>query len=355
MTNLIDERDERTKRRKKDKAEWDSEIDLSLKQDKKMLSVTKELSTSTIRLLDEGAIVGDGFLDFFIKRGTLEKYLNGENEYLDNLPEDFIGSVNLGHFDFATFPFIIGDFTKDDLSLVDIGDNRQGLDVKLNLDDESVFVKELARQPYDIAISSEFYYHADEEASEEYGFLVIDEVLITAYALVGEPGNVNSDGLELGGQEMNDEKMTEVLDEQIEEIAEEEKAEETIEATEEEVIEEVAEEVEDEVEAVDEVEESEVEETIEEDSEEDKAEENLESVAEAFEELQKENEELKEKCEALKKDNRSLQKKLKTKNEEIEKFTNKFKGLSVSLGLKEEKEEVKQEALYKGSNGIGEL
>lgn len=356
--NLIDERDERTKRRKKDKQEFDSQIDLSFDKEKKTLSVTNEIKTDEIRLLDEGAIVGDGYLDFYIKKGTLAKYLNGKNEYLDNLPDDFIGSVNLGHLDFPTFPFIIGDFTKDNLNLVDIGDGRQGLNVELNLDTESVFVKELARQPYDIAISSEFYYHVDEEATEEYGFEVIDEVLIVAYALVGEPGNVNSDGLELkGGKEMSEDMKKEILDEEIKEEATETVEETKEEAEEVEETEEVKEEIADDTEEVKaEVEENQAEETDEEVSEEGEKEENLEVVAEAVEKLQAENKEMQEKLEALKKDNRRLQKKLEAKNEEIDKFTNKFKGLSVSLGLKEEKkEEVKEESLYKTGNGIGEL
>ena len=202
MNDLIKQRDERTERRKKYKKKVDSMFNLSYKDDEKMsLSMNiKKLSDTTIRLLDEGAIVGDEYIDFIIKKGTLQKYMDGRNEYLPNLEEGFVGSVNLGHMDFATFPFIIGEWTKADLSLVDIDDERKGLDVNLRLDSESMFVKELERQPYDIGISSEFYYHVDWDSTDAIGYLVIDEVYIFAYGLVGECGNVNSSGLELKGE-----------------------------------------------------------------------------------------------------------------------------------------------------------
>ena len=124
MNDLIKQRDERTERRKKYKKKVDSMFNLSYKDDEKMsLSMNiKKLSDTTIRLLDEGAIVGDEYIDFIIKKGTLQKYMDGRNEYLPNLEEGFVGSVNLGHMDFATFPFIIGEWTKADLSLVDIDD-----------------------------------------------------------------------------------------------------------------------------------------------------------------------------------------------------------------------------------------
>lgn len=350
MTTLIDEREKRTKRRKDFKKRIDGMIDLSCDTEKKTLSVTSTIKGNKIRLLDEGAVVGGGeYVDFFIKKGTLEKFLAGENEYLDNIDDEYLGHVNLGHLDFATFPFILGEFKLDDMELVEIENERHGLDIEVRLDEESVFVKELARQPYDIAVSGEFYYHEDRESSEDLGFLVVDEVLITAYGLVGEPGNVNSDGLNLnGGNKVEKEIKQEVLEE---EILEEEK--------ELDITEEIEDDKED-IEEVDgeEVKDEEVEEKDEEvaDEEADDEEGGMLAINEVFEEMQKVNAELTSKVEALEKKVTKLQRKLKAKNEEIDKFAEKFSGISVSLGLtSEDKKEEKNEVTspYRSGDGVG--
>lgn len=375
MTTLIDERDERTKERKKIKKRMDEIIGLSSdKSHKAMLSMSvNKLADKTIRLLDEGYI-DNGFV---IKKGAMEKFLNGENEKVRgwewveddwrptevlNIEDDFVGSVNLGHMDFATFPFIIGEWNREDLSLVDIGNDRKAIDVALHLDEDSVFVKELKRQPYDIGVSAEFWANENEEDTEALSELlgtympVYDEIYIFAYGLVGECGNVNSSGLELsGGTTVENKKIEEILEEsEVDEILEEELAEEPV--KEEEAIEEA------EVEEVEEVEDEEVEgEEVEEDEEaEDEEvedeEDGMETINEAFEKLQSDNAELSSKVEALEKKVSKLQRKLKAKNDEIDKFAEKFSGVAVSLGLTEEKkEEVKEAPIYKGDNGIGEL
>lgn len=386
--NIIDERDERTKERKKIKKRMDELIGLTKdvdelveltkdKPNKVMCAMTiNKLADSSIRLLDEGYI-DNGFV---IKKGAMEKFLEGKNEkvrgwkMLDgewtmtdvlNLEDDFVGSVNLGHMDFATFPFIIGSWTKEDLSLVDIENDRKAIDVDIHLDEDSVFVKELKRQPYDIGVSAEFWAHENEKDTEELSELfgeympVYDEIYIFAYGLVGECGNVNSSGLELnGGETVEKTKIEELLEsETVEELKEEtveelEVEEEKLDAeTEEEAIEEV-EEVEDE-----EVEGEEVEEDEEaEDEEVEDEEDGMEAIEEAFEKLQSDNAELSSKVEALEKKVTKLQRKLKAKNDEIDKFAEKFSGVAVSLGLTEEKkEEVAEKPLYKSGDGIGEL
>lgn len=219
MSNdLIEKRNERTKKRKQVKRKMDSIIGLSFHdKDKRVMSVSadlKKLSDSKARLIDEGYI-DNGFV---IKKGTLEKYINGKNQYVRgwefngekweqtkvlNLTSDFVGTVNLGHMDFSVMPFILGKWTKDDLTLVDTENDRQALDVTLHLDEESVFIKELKRQEHDIGISAEFWVHQNDEdtrsLSELLGYYmpVFDEIYIFAYGLVGECGNVNSSGLEL--------------------------------------------------------------------------------------------------------------------------------------------------------------
>lgn len=388
MNDLIKERDERTERRKKYKKKVDSMFNLSYRDEEKMaLSVNiKKLSDTRIRLLDEGAIVGDDYIDFIIKKGTLEKFMNGENQFLPNLTDDFVGSVNLGHMDFATFPFIIGEWTKNDLALVDIDDERKGIDVELRLDTESMFVKELERQPYDIGISSEFYYHVDWDSTDAVGYLVVDEVYIFAYGLVGECGNVNSSGLELKG----DFKMTK---EQLEELKakmetpEPEEAELSAEVQEEEPIAEeaISEEVEEEIsnENIDESEpveelsaeeesEAEVEEaelTVSEEAEGEEVDEAELSVSEEAEdeeatyedveafinELQEQVASLSAENAELKKTNNRLQKKLKAEKASKDEFISKFGSVAKTLGVSEkEAPERDKVSDYVFGDGIGE-
>lgn len=386
MNDLIKQRDERTERRKKYKKKVDSMFNLSYKDDEKMsLSMNiKKLSDTTIRLLDEGAIVGDEYIDFIIKKGTLQKYMDGRNEYLPNLEEGFVGSVNLGHMDFATFPFIIGEWTKADLSLVEIDDERKGLDVNLRLDSESMFVKELERQPYDIGISSEFYYHVDWESTDAIGYLVIDEVYIFAYGLVGECGNVNSSGLELKGESnMTKEQLEELKAkmetpeteaEETELSAEVEVEEETIEeaelnadeasedTTEEEPVEELSAEEEVPAEDVDGEaelsvsEEAEGEEVDEEVSEEAESEEATYEDVEAFiSELQEQVASLSAENAELKKTNNRLQKKLKAEKSKKDEFVSKFASVAKTMGVSEtETHEQSKVTDYVYGDGIGE-
>lgn len=378
-SNLIEERDERTRRRKKIKRKMDSIIGLSyngqVDKEKNAMSLsvnTAKLADKSIRLLDEGYF-DQGFV---IKKGTLEKYLNGENQYVRgwewtdngwettavlNLTDDFVGTVNIGHMDFATFPFIVGEWDRVDLSLVNIGNDRVGIDVALRLDKKSIFVKELARQPYDIGISSEFWYHINQEdteaLSETLGTYtpVIDEVFIFAYGLVGECGNVNSSGLELKGVDMKErEKMLDIelngTEEAIEELNE---IEENIEtqstdenseiATEEESNEAVNDNSADDAEE-DDIDESDEEDPAEEDDveeaedEEDLGDENeIEETDELTEalsfirELKAENAELKNTVAELKKSNRRKDKKLSAEKEAKAKFLEATKELSIEL------------------------
>jgi len=430
MSNdLIEKRDERTRNRKKVKRKMDSIIGLSYHdEDKGIMS----LSADAIKLADNKArLIDEGYIDngFVIKKGTLEKFLNGQNQYVRgwefdgehykqtevlNLTSDFVGTVNLGHMDFATMPFILGSWTKDDLTLVDVENDRKALDVTLHLDEDSMFVKELKRQPYDIGISAEFWVHENEEDTEKlsetlgYYLPVFDEIYIFAYGLVGECGNVNSSGLELKKEtEMPNEKKTNIEDIELGMVGEEEKvAEEPTELevdveteaieteivldaeteteippTEEDSAEETAEEAETEEdseaseeeseeaeEAEEEVEEAEVEEVEDEESADDEDEsdeddpltETLASLQRQIETLTNTVNELTEQNVALKKSNRKLSNKLQNEKSKKEAFIENVKGLSVALlpneDKKEEpkKEKVNHSAYYNG-DGIGEL
>jgi len=430
MSNdLIEKRDERTRNRKKVKRKMDSIIGLSYHdEDKKVMSLSAEaiaLADNKARLIDEGYI-DNGFV---IKKGTLEKFLNGQNQYVRgwefdgehykqtevlNLTSDFVGTVNLGHMDFATMPFILGTWTKADLTLVDVENDRKALDVQLHLDEDSMFIKELKRQNHDIGISAEFWVHENvedtEALSETLGYYlpVFDEVYIFAYGLVGECGNVNSSGLELKKEtEMPNEKKTNIEDIELGMVGEnEEQAEEPTELeveveteaieteveldaeteteippTEEESVEETAEEAETEEdseaseeeseeaeEAEEEVEEAEVEEVEDEESDDDEDDsdeddpltETLASLQRQIETLTNTVNELTEQNVALKKTNRKLSNKLQNERSKKEAFIENVKGLSVALLPNEEKkEEAKKEKVtdhaYYNGDGIGEL
>lgn len=435
MSDLIEKRDERTRKRKAVKRKMDSVIGLSANDTDKhhAMSLSVEpikLADKTIRLLDEGYI-DNGFV---IKKGTMEKYLNGQNQYVRgwefdgeewsqtevlNLTDDFVGTVNIGHQEFSVFPFLVGEFTKKDLSLVETENERHGIDVRLNLDEDSIFIKELQRKPYDIGVSAEFWYHINEADTESlsemlgYYMPVIDEIFIFAYGLVGECGNVNSSGLELAKE--NTMPITETIKDGIEavkEIAEEAVAEVSEEPTEAEELEvsveteaietdvvAVEEETKDlphikeldaeteteipptekesteseEAEAAEaEDEEQEVEEAVveevSEDNEEDEEDESEEDdpLAETLASLQKQIEtltntvnELTEQNVALKKSNRKLSNKLQAERDKKDEFIKNVKGLSVQLLPNEEKKEEPQKdptnRAYYNGDGISEL
>lgn len=408
MSDLIEKRDERTRKRKRMKRKMDSIIGLSFHdKEKKVMSLTVEpqkLADSKARLIDEGYI-DNGFV---IKKGTLEKYLNGENQYVRgwefdgeewhqtevlNLNSDFVGTVNLGHMDFSVMPFILGEWTKDDLTLVDIENDRKALDVNLHLDEDSVFIKELKRQSHDIGISAEFWVHQNDEDTENlsetlgYYLPVFDEIYIFAYGLVGECGNVNSSGLELKGEPMEDVKdiiLEEPKDEEMELGVEEielptNEPQETIEETAEEAVaetednepaeDEVADEAEEEAEEEsEEGEEAEVEEAVEDGDEDDgdEAEETDEEELSIVNELREQIQtltnriaELEEANAKLKKTNRKLSSKHQSELDKKQKFIETLKGLSVELLPDEDKKPKEEKIKVMDRNyvrdGIGEI
>lgn len=346
---LIDERDKRTFKRKSAKKSFDARYTLSVKD------------SPTVRLLDEGAIVdANGNLDFYIKKGTLEKYYNA-------LDPSFVGTINFGHHDFATFPVILGTWTKEDLSLVDIGNGRKGLDVKVNLYEENPLVIALKQMPYTLGVSSEFYYSIDEDATKEYGFLVVDDLNIDAFAIVGEAGNVGSSGLKLNakGKEMNLKELLTTLNSEGEVNLDKlnraldkiiDKKEEAVEETEEtkEETEEETEETEEETkeESVEETEESEETKETEEESEETEESEESEETEEESEtvaNLSARVDAIMESLNALKKERDELREELNAKIKAEAEFTTKFKNLTVSLS-----DEHKEEDTVFYTDGIGE-
>lgn len=338
--NIIDERNTRTVYRKLKKKEYDEVMKLSVGQ------------TEKVRLLDEGMVVdASGNPLFYIKKGVLRAYL-------DTLPDDYVGTINLGHMDFATFPFILGTWRKSDLSLVDIGDGRQALYVDLHLDEESSIVKELRRQDFTLCVSAEFTFHVDERNSKKFGLEILDKIFIRNFAIVGEAGNVNSSDIRLqGGEGMTMKELTAAIETaetpNLEEVnkkldalleAEHEAAEEpVVEETpaEEEKVEEPAEEPA--------AEEAAAEEVAEEPAEEEQ-EEALSAITSVMENLAKENAELRAQ-------NEKLTAKLAARDKAEQDFLERFKKLNVSVSSTEsvtvEVEEPTIQNVF--TDGIGEI
>lgn len=347
--NIIDERDTRTIHRKIRKKEYDNIMTLAITE-----------SGQRVRLLDEGAVVmADGSIDFYIKKGVIRKYY-------DSLDDTYEGSINLGHMPFAQFPILLGKWKKKDLQIVDIGDGREALDVYLRLDDENSLVQDLHRADYDIAVSAEFTYKPDEEASQKWGFLVVDEIFITDFAIVGEPGNVNSAGIKLkGGPKVTLNELSELIENEKQKhldvsegtvtlfpegISEEEAdklEEEVTEVASETVSEEVSEEAEEVTEEAEEVSEEAPEEAEEASDEvpQEEVEDGLRKMASAIEELVAQNKALSDKVE-------ELSQKLSAKEAEEKAFCDKFKNLYVSIAPKERKAPVNNAPVY--TDGIGE-
>lgn len=340
---LINDREKRTEIRKTAKFIYDEQI--SLKAGSKG---TKH------RLLDEGMVVDSaGNPWFYLAKGTLSKFLRGENEHLQNISDDYIGHIDLGHIDFASFPLILGTWTKSDMELVDIEDGRNAIDIDISLDEESALVKELKRMPYAVGISAEFSAHYNESLTDEVSNTlheyvpVYDEICITGFGVVGDCGNVNSGDLELKENEtMEDIKNLSVEIEETE-LSQDEEAEAVTASVEEA-----------EIENADDTIEAEVEKGEEDDAEgaeSEEAGEEFEELSSQIDALIKENSELKEKLQVYEDKLKRQGKKLKAQAEKVEGFSKRFPKLSVSMGLsKEEPEEEKEPVLYSTGDGIGE-
>lgn len=363
--NIIDEREKRTIYRKLKKKEFDEILTLSVD------------SGIKVRLLDEGTVVDAyGSPLFYIKKGVLKAFYDG-------LDDEYVGSINIGHTDLATFPErIVGTWKKSDLSLVDIGDGRQGLDVELHLMEEHPLVKALRQLPFSLGVSAEFGYHIDEVASNDYGLEILDGVNIYDFAIVGEAGNVNSSGIQLKGGVMT-KNLSELLGEDYkgtdlnelnsklaliigdapnigdvpyeapaEELPVEEPVEQPEEPTQDAVVEpqeEQEETSEPEAEEVPEAEEEAVETADTETAEDtpDAEPVDLSVVLSSIEELRSENARLQAEVD-------SLTEQLSARIASEKEFVNKFKNLSVSLTV-EKKQEPVVESKTSYTDGIGEL
>lgn len=304
------------------------------KKEREQLSVDKvENSEGYMTLLSEGSVLyQDDTIRLYICKGTLKKWY-------DSIDGSFEGYVSTGHRDLNSYPVREGYFRKSDLKLVEDSNGRYDLLVKPHVNLELSNVKDLIIQDEPFAISSEFLWYSKEiEDSdiEEYAKLVVynvehgggidvpitDNIEITGFSFVGNPGNAKSGGYEPSLLVRNEEEYLnrkEVLDKVLAHLSTQ--AEEVVEATESEVVEPTTEEVVEEVaveteEVVEPTEEVTEEETVEEDA--------LTKAIEAIEALTAEKEQLLE-------ENAELKNKLSAKEAEEQKIDEKFQKLSALL------------------------
>lgn len=339
-------------RRKKGKAFYDNAITLS-SVDKENHYVSVNLSSGYVenkptRLIDEGAITYEGGDDIrlYIKKGAVQAFY-------DSLSSDYVGYINLAHIDIASLPLNLGTWTKDDLTVVDIGDGRKGLDVNVKLNRELHIVQDLLKQEIPLSISAELRGTLDLESSFKFNAPFYNEIEIAGFSVVANPANVNSTGENLnskGDSEMNlwekilklssenkEEKKNEAL-ENKEEEKEPSKEEKTLESKEE---------------------------GTENEEEAKKGEETLETVEMSKDDMEKINkfmdafEALSAKVEALETENAELKEKLKNSKKEKTEFEKKAEStldrLSSLISGQANDKEKKEEKLASTSKVSGDM
>ena len=193
---------------------------------------------SSIRLLDEGAIFYEGgqYVRYFIKKGVVQKFY-------DELDDDFVGYINLAHFDVYAFPIFLGTWTKDDLRIVDLEDGRQALEVVPRFNEDLYLVKDLFAQEIPLSVSIEAYFDYDWDMTQKLDFPVVDGMQMDGFSVVGNPANTSSAYVlsskeEEEGENMDLSKIKAILEnseaEELDsEAVEEEETEENLENTEE--------------------------------------------------------------------------------------------------------------------------
>lgn len=335
-------------RRKKGKAFYDNAITLS-SVDKENHYVSVNLSSGYVenkptRLIDEGAITYEGGDDIrlYIKKGAVQAFY-------DSLSSDYVGYINLAHIDIASLPLNLGTWTKDDLTVVDIGDGRKGLDVNVKLNRELHIVQDLLKQEIPLSISAELRGTLDLESSFKFNAPFYNEIEIAGFSVVANPANVNSTGENLnskGDSEMN-------LWEKILKLSSENKEEKKNEA------------LENKEDEKEEKEPESKEEETENEEEAKKVEETLETVEMSKDDMEKINkfmdafEALSAKVEALEQENAELKEKLKSSKKEKTEFEKKAEStldrLSSLISGQVNDKEKKEEQLASTSKVSGDM
>lgn len=191
------------RQRKDSKRNIDESINLESLKDKELVLTLNNsyLKDNSVRLLDEGAIMYEGGkrIRLYIMKGAIDKFYQ-------SLSDDYVGYVNLAHIDIWSLPLNIGTWTKQDLTVVDIGDGRKGLNVNADINENLNIVKDLRAQEIPLSISAELQLQIDWEKTFTLDFLCVSGIDIKGFSVVGNPANTNSTSIELnvkGEDEMN--------------------------------------------------------------------------------------------------------------------------------------------------------
>ena len=226
IPTIVKEIQKSLKTRKEAKKILDESINLSSLKDKELtmsLSNFGFVEGSTMRLLDEGALYYEGGenVRLFFEKGVIQAFY-------DNLSDDYVGYVNLAHLDIWELPLNLGTWTKNDLSIVDIGNGRMGLNVDVHLNESLNIVQDLMQQEIPLSLSAEVDLGIDYEQTETMGFPCINRINIRGFSIVGNPANANSSSIELsvkGEEEMTFKEFLtgkkEVVETKPEEVKEE--------------------------------------------------------------------------------------------------------------------------------------
>lgn len=242
IPTIVKEIQKSLKTRKEAKKILDESINLSNLKDKELtmnLSNIGFVEGTTMRLLDEGALYYEGGEEvrLFFEKGTIQAFY-------DTLSDDYVGYVNLAHLDIWELPLNLGTWTKQDLSIVDIGNGRVGLNVDVHLNEKLHIVQDLMAQEIPLSLSAEVGLGVDYEESQRQGYPCIEKINIKGFSIVGNPANANSTSIDLsvkGEEEMTlkefltGKKDEEVVETKVEEVKEEETLANEEETTEEKV------------------------------------------------------------------------------------------------------------------------
>ena len=132
--------------RKEEKEKFDETLALSNKNKPKCIFLNTSVQKGEkVRLLDEGKNIAK---DFIIPKGTIKAYY-------DSLPDDYVGYINIGHFDVCEFPLILGYWEKSDLEIVQTKDGRVGLNCTPHFDENNPFVQYLSTSNIPLSVSVE--------------------------------------------------------------------------------------------------------------------------------------------------------------------------------------------------------
>lgn len=181
--------------RKEEKEKFDEMLALSNKSKPKCIFLNTSVQKGEkVRLLDEGKNIAQ---EFIIPKGTIKAYY-------DSLPDDYVGYINIGHFDVCSFPLILGYWEKSDLEIVPTKDGRVGLNCTPHFDENNPFVQYLSTSNIPLSVSVEMEVEYDWEKTETIRTGVFSKIFIKGFSVVGNPANASSTDLHMSkGENMS--------------------------------------------------------------------------------------------------------------------------------------------------------